>query len=99
MHKWQKVYLVSILRTFLVQGMAQDQTKKVKAGQQKGKPNPKAESSFSRSKPELQLLQNIDGVFAPGVMTALMGSTGAGKTTLMDVLAGRKTGEENDHYS
>ena len=53
---------------------------------------PKAESSFGRHKPELQLLQNIDGVFAPGVMTALMGSTGAGKTTLMDVLAGRKTG-------
>lgn len=25
-------------------------------------------------------------------MTALMGSSGAGKTTLMDVLAGRKTG-------
>ena len=27
-----------------------------------------------------------------GVLTALMGVTGAGKTTMMDVLAGRKTG-------
>ena len=27
----------------------------------------------------------------PGVLTALMGGSGAGKTTLMDVLAGRKT--------
>lgn len=34
----------------------------------------------------------MSGVFAPGVLTALMGSSGAGKTTLMDVLAGRKTG-------
>ncbi len=27
----------------------------------------------------------------PGVLVALMGTSGAGKTTLMDVLAGRKT--------
>ncbi|XP_061368731.1 ABC transporter G family member 31-like [Gastrolobium bilobum] len=40
----------------------------------------------------LRLLSNVSGVFAPGVLTALMGSSGAGKTTLMDVLAGRKTG-------
>lgn len=40
----------------------------------------------------LQLLSNVSGVFSPGVLTALMGSSGAGKTTLMDVLAGRKTG-------
>lgn len=37
-------------------------------------------------------MSNVSGVFAPGVLTALMGSSGAGKTTLMDVLAGRKTG-------
>lgn len=39
----------------------------------------------------LQLLRNITGSFRPGVLTALMGTSGAGKTTLMDVLSGRKT--------
>ena len=41
---------------------------------------------------KLQLLSNVSGVFSPGVLTALVGASGAGKTTLMDVLAGRKTG-------
>lgn len=41
---------------------------------------------------ELQLLHGVTANFAPGTMTALMGSSGAGKTTFMDVLAGRKTG-------
>lgn len=40
---------------------------------------------------QLRLLRGISGVFRPGVLTALMGASGAGKTTLMDVLAGRKT--------
>lgn len=39
----------------------------------------------------LQLLFEVSGVFRPRVLTALVGSSGAGKTTLMDVLAGRKT--------
>ncbi|KAE8697218.1 ABC transporter G family member 42 [Hibiscus syriacus] len=39
----------------------------------------------------LHVLQNITGAFRPGVLTALMGVSGAGKTTLMDVLSGRKT--------
>ncbi|KAI5084731.1 hypothetical protein GOP47_0000900 [Adiantum capillus-veneris] len=41
---------------------------------------------------KLQLLRGVSGTFKPGVLTALVGVSGAGKTTLMDVLAGRKTG-------
>ncbi|KAL4033708.1 hypothetical protein IC575_006813 [Cucumis melo] len=40
----------------------------------------------------LQLLCEVTGAFRPGILSALMGVSGAGKTTLMDVLAGRKTG-------
>ncbi|CAA0810665.1 ABC transporter G family member 39 [Striga hermonthica] len=40
----------------------------------------------------LQLLRDVSGAFRPGVLTALVGVSGAVKTTLMDVLAGRKTG-------
>ncbi|RVX71601.1 hypothetical protein B0A52_03785 [Exophiala mesophila] len=38
-----------------------------------------------------QLLDDIHGWVKPGQLGALMGSSGAGKTTLMDVLAQRKT--------
>ncbi|KAL2922698.1 ABC transporter G family member 32, partial [Bienertia sinuspersici] len=41
---------------------------------------------------KLQLLHNVTGAFRPGILTALVGVSGAGKTTLMDVLSGRKTG-------
>ncbi|KAF9593932.1 hypothetical protein IFM89_026175 [Coptis chinensis] len=44
------------------------------------------------SENRLQLLHGVSGSFRPGVLTCLMGVSGAGKTTLMDVLAGRKTG-------
>lgn len=37
------------------------------------------------------LLDNVQGWIKPGMLGALMGSSGAGKTTLMDVLAQRKT--------
>ena len=43
------------------------------------------------SEDKLVLLQGVSGAFRPGVLTALMGVTGAGKTTLMDVLGGRKS--------
>ncbi|KAJ8544459.1 hypothetical protein ON010_g11808 [Phytophthora cinnamomi] len=36
--------------------------------------------------------KDLCGYALPGTITALMGSSGAGKTTLMDVIAGRKTG-------
>ncbi|GJN28601.1 hypothetical protein PR202_gb16803 [Eleusine coracana subsp. coracana] len=44
------------------------------------------------TKNRLEILKGVSGSFRPGVLTALMGMSGAGKTTLMDVLAGRKTG-------
>ncbi|CAK4186532.1 unnamed protein product [Aphanomyces euteiches] len=47
-------------------------------------PNPK------KGEPDLQLINGVSGYALPGTITALMGSTGAGKTTLMDVIAGRK---------
>ncbi|KAJ0398414.1 hypothetical protein P43SY_001721 [Pythium insidiosum] len=43
-------------------------------------------------KKNIDLLKGISGFALPGTITALMGSSGAGKTTLMDVIAGRKTG-------
>ena len=39
----------------------------------------------------LQLLHGVSGTIRPGVLTCLMDVSGDGKTTLMDVLAGRKT--------
>lgn len=44
----------------------------------------------STSSDKIQLLNGVSGYFAAGKMTALMGSSGAGKTTLMDVLSLRK---------
>ncbi|XP_047270110.1 ABC transporter G family member 31 isoform X2 [Capsicum annuum] len=52
---------------------------------------PKEMSAEGITEKKLQLLSNVSGVFSPGVLTALVGSSGAGKTTLMDCLAGRKT--------
>lgn len=52
-----------------------------------------------KGKPQLELLRGISGAFRPGVLTCLMGVSGAGKTTLMDVLAGRKTSEHEAFVS
>ncbi|KAL4427934.1 hypothetical protein ABPG75_002023 [Micractinium tetrahymenae] len=40
---------------------------------------------------KLELLKGIDFYAEPGSLTALMGGSGAGKTTLMDCILGRKT--------
>lgn len=44
----------------------------------------------SKGSEKLRLLNNVSGVFSAGRMCALMGESGAGKTTLMDVIALRK---------
>ncbi|KAL5594056.1 hypothetical protein BROUX41_001108 [Berkeleyomyces rouxiae] len=49
--------------------------------------------SYTVSTPDgpRQLLDKVSGWVEPGTLGALMGTSGAGKTTLMDVLAQRKT--------
>ncbi|KAM3864638.1 broad substrate specificity ATP-binding cassette transporter ABCG2b [Diretmus argenteus] len=48
------------------------------------------ESRFCRKKgPEKYILKDVSGIMRPG-MNAIMGPTGSGKTSLLDVIAGRK---------
>mmetsp|Transcript_34485 Transcript_34485/g.50638 ORF Transcript_34485/g.50638 Transcript_34485/m.50638 type:complete len:1445 (-) Transcript_34485:232-4566(-) len=49
------------------------------------------EVTASTSDEKLRLLNDVSGSFMSGRMCALMGASGAGKTTLMDVIAMRKT--------
>ena len=44
-----------------------------------------------KRKPRRVILKNITGVIWPGQMYALLGPSGAGKTSLLDVISGRKT--------
>ncbi|XP_065107111.1 broad substrate specificity ATP-binding cassette transporter ABCG2c [Paramisgurnus dabryanus] len=44
---------------------------------------------FSRKWVEKQILKDVSGIMKPG-MNAIMGPTGSGKTSLLDVIAGRK---------
>lgn len=46
--------------------------------------------SIGTNSTELVILKNVTGYVAEGKMTALMGSSGAGKTSLMDVLSLRR---------
>lgn len=39
----------------------------------------------------IQILEDVSGYFAPGTLTATMGPSGAGKTTFLDIVTGRKT--------
>mmetsp|Transcript_33340 Transcript_33340/g.83541 ORF Transcript_33340/g.83541 Transcript_33340/m.83541 type:complete len:1541 (-) Transcript_33340:49-4671(-) len=54
-------------------------------------PFPKGKDAPKDTPEELELLKGITGYSRPGTLTALMGGSGAGKTTFMDVVAGRKT--------
>lgn len=45
--------------------------------------------TVGRRKKKRKILNNINGCFLPGQLSVIMGSTGAGKSTLIDIIAGR----------
>ncbi|CAE8631685.1 unnamed protein product [Polarella glacialis] len=45
----------------------------------------------SEPKGRKHILQDVSGYFEPGTLTAVMGPSGAGKTTFLDIVTGRKT--------
>eukprot|EP01097_Dermamoeba_algensis_P001106 TRINITY_DN1413_c1_g1_i7.p1 TRINITY_DN1413_c1_g1~~TRINITY_DN1413_c1_g1_i7.p1 ORF type:complete len:641 (-),score=152.46 TRINITY_DN1413_c1_g1_i7:489-2411(-) len=47
---------------------------------------------FRKTRIKKQLLNNIHGFVQKGELLAIMGGSGAGKSTMLDILAGRKTG-------
>ena len=48
------------------------------------------DSTTAKGGGSLKLLDDVYGYVKPGTLTALMGASGAGKTTCLDVLAQRK---------
>ncbi|ELU05735.1 hypothetical protein CAPTEDRAFT_115120 [Capitella teleta] len=44
---------------------------------------------FSRQTTQKEIIRNVSGIFKPG-MNAILGPTGSGKSSLLDMLAGRK---------
>ncbi|KAG0448628.1 hypothetical protein HPP92_027743 [Vanilla planifolia] len=65
--------------------------KKFKALRQLDKPNIDEQLESNSAEEPNTYTSFTKAAFRPGILTALMGISGAGKTTLMDVLCGRKT--------
>ncbi|KAB7501613.1 hypothetical protein Anas_08004 [Armadillidium nasatum] len=49
-----------------------------------------SELTYSISKGEENILNGVSGRFSSGQLSAILGPSGAGKTTLMNILAGYK---------
>lgn len=58
-------------------------------------PNPDKKGPFKRTiKKDKDILRDVSGIFRAGRLTAVMGASGAGKTSLLNLLAGEaKAGE------
>lgn len=47
--------------------------------------------AVTNGKTTTQILQNLNGLITPGSVVAILGASGAGKSTMLDLLAGRKS--------